>query len=342
MTTSGDSSSIQTRDGVHRSCSCRRRAVWGTIVLFLAGFVAFNIVAYNQAYTMTHFTDGGAKTAKPEAQKGLGKLKILLTGVNIPKPTNSSKPSDFGLKYETHRIAVNKDVELEAWYMPCGEDAKGLVLLFHGYDSCKDKLLKETQAFHDLGYSTFLVDFRGSGGSNQRVTSIGVFEADDLIKSVEYAGKLRASNQPMILFGDSMGAAAILRAVATGGIKPDAIILEGVFDRLLSAVRNRFHSMGVPAFPAAEFLTFWGGVQFGFNGFRHNPVEYASKVKCPVLMLHGTDDPRATLEQARAVFDRLSGKKAFESFPAVKHESCLVAHPERWKSVVQAFLSGPR
>jgi len=328
----------QAQGAVCRFCLCRKSVAWGAIVLFLAGFVAFNVVAYNQAYTMTHFTEGGAKTAKPEAQKGLGKLKVLLTGVNIPKPTNSSNPSDFGLKYETHRINVDKDVQLEAWYIPRGEDARGLVLLFHGYGSCKDKLLKEAKAFHDLGYSTFLTDFRGSGGSNQRVTSIGVFEADDLIKSVEYAGKMRTSNQPMILFGDSMGAAVVLRAIAIGHIKPDAIILEGVFDRLLSAVRNRFHSMRVPAFPAAEFMTIWGSVQLGFNEFRHNPVEYASKVTCPALMLHGTDDPRSTLEQARAVFDRLPGKKSFECFPAVKHESCLVADPEKWTSVVKAFL----
>jgi len=331
MTTDTKSSSIQTHGTV------RRRVVWSIILLLLAGFAAFNIVAYNQAYTMTHFTEGGAKTAKPEAQKGLGKFKVLLTGVNLPKPVNKLKPSDFGLQYETRRIAVNKDVELEAWYLPC-DDSKGLVLLFHGYGECKDGLLKEAKVFHDLGYSTFLTDFRGSGGSNQRVTTVGFLESEDLVKTVEYIAALRKPNRPLILYGDSMGAAAILRAIAIGGVKSDGIIIEGVFDRLLSAVRNRFRSMNVPAFPAAEALVFWGGIQLHFPAFSLNPADYASKVICPALMLHGADDPRATPEQARAVYDRLAGKKSFEDFPGVKHESCLAADPARWKSLVQAFL----
>jgi uncharacterized protein len=136
-----------------------------------------------------------------------------------------------------------------------------------------------------------------------------------------------------------MGAAAILRAIAVDGIKPNSIVMEGVFDSLLSAVRNRFHSMGVPSFPAAELLVFWGGVQFGYNGFGHNPADYAATVRCPVLMLHGANDARATFEQARVVYDRLAGKKSFECFPGVEHTSCFAADPVRWESVVSRFLS---
>jgi uncharacterized protein len=317
----------------------RRRLLWLAVALALAGFVVFNIIAYNQAYTMTHFSEGGARTRKPEVQKGMAKFKVLLSGVNIPRPVNKSKPSDFGMEYDVHSIPVGEDVLLEAWFMPC-EAAKGLVMLFHGYGSCKDKLLPEARAFHDLGYSTVLVDFRGSGGSNQRVTTIGFLEAEDVVKSVEYARNLKEADQPLILYGDSMGAAAVLRAIAVYNVRPDGIVIEGVFDRLLSAVRNRFHSMGVPSFPAAEFLVFWGGVQFQFAGFSHNPADYAEKVRCPVLMLHGEKDPRTPPEQSRIVYDKLAGRKSFESFPGVKHTSCFAADPVRWESVVGRFLAG--
>jgi alpha-beta hydrolase superfamily lysophospholipase len=316
----------------------RHRFVRLTVALVLVGFVVFNAIAYNQAYTMTHFSEGGVRTRKPEVQKGMAKFKVLLSGVNIPRPVNRSTPSDFGMQYDVHRIAVGRKVVLEAWYVP-QEDAKGLVMLFHGYDSCKDKLLPEARAFHDLGYSTMLVDFRGSGGSNQRVTTIGFVEANDVAKSVEYARNLKEADQPLILYGDSMGAAAVLRAIAVYNVRPDGIVIEGVFDRLLSAVRNRFNSMGVPSFPAAELLVFWGGVQFGYNGFGHNPADYAAKVRCPVLMLHGENDPRTPLEQARIVYNKLAGRKSFESFPGVKHTSCFAADPVRWESVVGRFLA---
>ena len=41
--------------------------------------------------------------------------------------------------------------------------------------------------FRKLGYSTLLVDFRGSGGSSEATTTIGVLEADDVAAAVAFA-----------------------------------------------------------------------------------------------------------------------------------------------------------
>lgn len=136
-----------------------------------------------------------------------------------------------------------------------------------------------------------------------------------------------------------MGAAAILRAVHQGEAQVDGIVLEAVFDRMLTAVRNRFKSLGVPSFPSAELLVFWGGWQAGFDGFRHNPAEYAASVGCPVLMLHVDSDPRATLGQAQAVLDAIPGaKKEFVVFPGNGHEPCLKGDPDRWHEAVARWL----
>jgi alpha-beta hydrolase superfamily lysophospholipase len=189
-----------------------------------------------------------------------------------------------------------------------------------------------------MGYAPFLVDFRGSGGSSGYKTSIGFAEADDVASAVEYV-RVSSSHQPIILYGQSMGGVAILRAIYAHNIQADALILEAVFDRLLSTVQNRFAAMGLPSFPAAQLLVFWGGVQSGYFGFKHNPVEYATRVQCPTLMLHGTDDPRATLAEGRAVFQNLRGIKQFEAFAGVGHESYLAVQPDQWKRTVFQFLA---
>ncbi|GAB4442571.1 MAG: hypothetical protein Fur0044_38990 [Anaerolineae bacterium] len=212
------------------------------------------------------------------------------------------------------------------------------MLLFHGYASAKSSMLPEAKALHTLGYASFLVDFRGSGGSNRSETSLGFAEAEDVAQVFEYARAL-AAGQPIILYGRSMGGAAVLRAIAVYQIQPAGIILEAVFDKLLSTVQNRFTSMGLPSFPAAHLLVFWGGFQQGYSGFRHNPVEYAASVYCPALVLHGTDDPRATLAEGRAVFQNLNGKKWFEAFSGVGHEAYLAAKPDEWQRAVSQFLA---
>jgi hypothetical protein len=96
--------------------------------------------------------------------------------------------------------------------------------------------------------------------------------------------------------------------------------------------------MRLPAFPSAELLVFWGGVQHGMNGFAHNPVDYASRVDCPVLLLHGQLDKRVSLAEVEAVCANLAGKKRLEVFPDVGHEACYRTRPDLWMQHVSAFL----
>ena len=219
----------------------------------------------------------------------------------------------------------------------CGHFAPCSALFYH---TCKSLTYfwTVTKALHELGYATFLVDFRGSGGSNGSQTSIGFFEADDVAKAFEYTAPL-AAGQPVILFGRSMGGAAVLRAISVHHIQPAGVMVEAVFDKMLSTVQNRFRAVGLPSFPAAQLLVFWASIQNDCSGFRHNPVEYAGGVQCPALMLHGTNDPRATLAEGRAVFSQLGGKKWFEAFTGVGHEAYLAAEPEQWKHGVNQFLT---
>jgi alpha-beta hydrolase superfamily lysophospholipase len=280
-------------------------------LVLLLGFLVLNFLAFMHAHAMTHFAPGGTKTDRPESLTLLQKAGVLFTGVRIPRPENEATPARLHLPFTTYCLESDEGIVIEAWRISHPRP-HGMVLMFHGYASCKANLLGEAQAFHELGYTTFLVDFRGSGGSSGSVTTVGVDEANDVAWAVTYVHD-KWPDQPIILYGQSMGSAAILRAVAVKGVRPLAVVIECPFDRLLSTVQNRFRSMDLPAFPAAQLLVFWGGIQHGFNGFRHNPVDYARDVRCPVLLLQGDKDPRVTREQAESIFENLGGQKQFEA-----------------------------
>jgi len=322
---------------------CRKciRWVWShrklsLLLAVVAVFVAVNLVAYNHAYSMTHFQAGGTRTGSPETLSIWEKVQVLFAGVHIPRPENRTDPASQGLPFATQRFQGKDGIGLEAWRIP-HTHPRGLVLLVHGYAASKASLLAEARAFHDLGYVAVMLDLRGSGGSDGNETTVGVFEADDVAAVVE---NLQATDPelPLLLYGQSMGSAAILRAVAEHGMRPRAVIIECPFDRLLATVQNRFAALGVPAFPFAQLLLFWGGVQHGFNGFRHNPVDHARSVRCPVLLMQGDQDPRVTREQAQTIFDNLAGEKRLQVFPEVGHQSYLAARPDIWQAVVAEFL----
>ena len=239
-----------------------------------------------------------------------------------------------------HRFATTDGLTCEAWYMPCeSEDkptsAKGLCLMFHGFAASKASLLSAAEAFHELGYDVLLVDFRGSGGSDGYATTIGYREADDVAAACDLAGGSGRSAVGAVWA--LMGGAAVLRALAVGESRPAAVILECPFDRLLRPRRTAF-AVGLPSFPAAELLVFWGGVQHGYSGFDHNPVEYAAAVECPTLFLHGERDARVAPAEAREVFDRLGGKKTWACSKAPAMKTCRSRGAKSQRAAVERFL----
>ena len=320
------------------SRSRRKRIALAAIALLLLGFLGLNVLAYHHARVMLHFTTGGERTRPPESLSRLQRVLTLIVGVTIPKPRCTATPAELSLPFETCLIPAADGGTLEAWHIP-HPVAKGTVILFHGYSACKSSLLAEAKCFHEMGYGCWLVDFRGSGGSSGDDTTVGFREATDVARAVQFVRESDASGAPLVLYGKSMGGVAILRAIAVHGVRPQGIIVEAAFDTMLNTVRNRFHLMGIPSFPSAELLVFWGGRQTGFPAFRHDAVEYARQVDCPVLMLHGAEDPRATVEQARRVFAALPGPKTFVVFDHATHESCLAVEPERWESAAREHLA---
>lgn len=313
------------------------RLIGMSVACLATGFLLLNVIAFSQAYTMTHFTTGGSRTASPEKLTPLQKIAIIFTGVNVPRPVGSKTPADLAPFCRKLMIDGPDGVRLETWYCDRGAETP-LVILFHGFSAEKSSLLPEAAGFLDLAASVMLVDFRGSGGSSESCTTLGMLESLDVTTVFNYVRK-NMKHPTIILFGQSMGAAAVLGAIHLKGINPDAIILESVFDSLRNTVRNRFRTMGLPSFPGTELLVFWGGWQWRFNGFSFNPADYAASVHCPAVLMHGLNDPRAKPNEGRRVFNALQGNKKWVLFPEASHESLVVADPDRWRAAVAGIIT---
>lgn len=311
-----------------------RRILAGLLVVF----VLFQVVAFHHARAFLFFTEGGEKTRKAESLTPLQKMGVLLTGVRNPRPRLSRTPGDLGLAFESYKARVDEKVRIALWHIPV-RDSRGLVLLFHGYTGTKSDLLDQAKVFQELGYSTLLVDFRGSGDSSESYTTVGFEEAKDVAAAVEFAAAgLRERPRRLILYGISMGGAAVMRAVALGKVQPERILVEVVFDRLITTTRRRFDLMGVPSWPAAESLLFWAGRQVDLDPWSHDPVEYAARITTPALVLHAAKDPRATREQGEAVHQAFAGSKHLVMFEKAVHQSLVEADPVKWKEEVSRFL----
>lgn len=304
-----------------------KRIIWISAILFLL----MNIVAFFHAYKFTHFSDTKeAKTKAANLSLG-GKIKALLFGISNPRPANLELPKR---SFETITLQSNK--KIECWLIKA-DSAKGTVILFHGYGGEKSSLLDKADEFLALGYTTLLVDFMGSGGSEGNQTTIGYKEAEEVKTCFDYISSL--GEKKIYLFGTSLGAAAILKSIHDFAINPAGIIIECPFGSMYKTTAARFRNMNAPSFPMAGLLVFWGGVQNGFQAFSHNPEEYAKAVKCPALLLYGEKDLNVSRKETDNIYKNLAGIKYLHLFPQAGHENYLTRFKEEWRNSVFPFLN---
>lgn len=320
-----------------------RRAAWIGLAVLLLLVIGLNALAYFHAWSMTHFVEGGTRTKRAEELSLFERARVLLTGVRIPRPATRMAVEEVGPGCRTVTCSPEGGVKLEGWWLPAsGPEAgvsSGTIVLFHGYAASRESLVRQAREFAALGWDALLVDFRGSGGSEGAATSIGYHEAEDVVTAITELLPSESFDRPLVLYGLSMGSAAILRAVAELGLEPEGIIVECPFAELLGTVANRFEPMGLPAFPLAHLLTFWGGVQHGFWAFGHNPSRYARDVHVPALVLAGGRDPRVKLQESLRLAGALAGEKELVIFPEAGHGPMIQADEEFWRQEVADFLA---
>jgi uncharacterized protein len=304
-----------------------KRLLW----ILASVFVLLNAIAFFHAYKFTHFTSAPVtKTKDAKHLSTAGKIRTLFFGIDNPRPVNTSAPSQ---KFETMQLQSNK--KIECWSIKAA-GSKGTVILFHGYSGEKSGLINKSDEFIKLGYSTLLVDFMGSGGSEGNQTTIGFKEAEEVKTCYDYL--TGQGEQKIYLFGTSMGAVAILKAIHDYKIQPAAIIIECPFGTMYETTCARFKSMGVPSFPMAALLDFWGGVQNGFWAFSHRPVEYAKSVKCPTLLLYGERDEKVSHRETDEIFSNLHCKKQLKTYPLAGHEDYLLKYKQQWITDIGVFM----
>ena len=168
--------------------------------------------------------------------------------------------------------------------------------------------------------------------------TIGMREARDVQSVLHYA---RDNNMPApyVMYGVSMGSAAIMRAIAILDIDPDVIVIELPFRRLLDAVKRRIEYLHLPSAIVAEAMVFWGGLQNGFNGFAHNPVDYAASIRVPALVLHGEQDKWMRVKDIRAIADNFAGSKQLVISADAGHHQLIGVGRQLWSTSLTNFLS---
>jgi len=305
------------------------KKIFFSVLLFL---LLFNIVVINHTYHLTHFYEHGTTAPLAAQTTGFwGKVRVALLGLKLEKLTGAVPDS----AYSTIKLKTKDSLTLDAWLI-CVPHAKGTIAIFHGHGSEKSANLSQSNTFNELGYSTLLVDFRAHGLSEGNTCTIGYREAEDVKLAYDYLKNNGEKN--IVLYGISLGAATITKAVADYHLNPEKIILEMPFGSLPATVEGKMRMAGLPAEPLAGLLTFWGGAINGYWAFDMKPKEFVKKINCPVLLQWGKKDKGVTEAEITELYRNIPTAKKLVVYENSGHENLCENEPDKWEDTIEEFL----
>ena len=179
---------------------------------------------------------------------------------------------DFEFKYdapfEEYFFDVEPGVRINGLHF-FRENAKGLILYFHGNTRSIKGWAKYAKDFYRYNYDVVLVDYRGFGKSTgkrteQKLLSDMQFVYSELLK--------KYPEEHLIVYGRSMGSGFATRLAADNN--PRYLILDAPYFSFEKVV-ERF----LPFLPMKIVLR-----------FRLRTDKWIKNVRCPVYILHGTKD----------------------------------------------------
>jgi alpha-beta hydrolase superfamily lysophospholipase len=301
--------------------------------VLLVQFILINISASLNAYRLTHFYED-PPAVKPDLRQNIfAKTWRLFTGSKVFKSKLTDIPA---FPYKVIELRTTKGISIEAWHN-ADTLLKGTVILFHGVSSNKGMILDEANEFRRIGYNVMLVDFRGHGNSSGSVTTMGIRESEDVKLVYDYISKKGEKN--ILLWGVSMGAVAVTKAINDYGLQPSGVILELPVASLYSYIKAKAKTLGFPRQPFGFFVTLWAGIEGGYNGFNYKTANYAKKINCPVLMQAAALDIFVSKKETKEIFQSIhSSDKKLITYDEAGHEFLLKNDPVKWRSEVEEFL----
>jgi len=302
--------------------------------VLLVQLILINISAAFHAYRITHYYDDD-KIREQRSSQGKPLLRTwrLMTGKRLAKSLIQYYPV---IPYDTIQLTTSSGVKLEAWYINA-DSSKGTVILFHGLNSNKGNVLAEAFAFISIGYNTMLVDMRAHGNSEGVVNSLGNKESEEVKLAYDHVSKKGEKN--IVLWGMSLGAVIISKAIWQYDLQPQKIILEMPFNSLQDHIRARARISGFPGEPFGFFVTFWIGLEQGYWGYRHKTSHYAKKINCPVLLQWGKNDEYVLKKETEKIFAAIkSPNKKLEIYNGAGHGPLISGNEEQWTKTVTDFL----
>lgn len=214
-------------------------------------------------------------------------------------------------------------------------------LMLHGYrGNAHRDMSGGVQRSFACGHNAFLIEHRGSGGSDGNIISFGINERKDCLSWIQFIIGHFGPEVRIILTGISMGAAT---AVMTAGEELPSNVIGVLADcgytspkEIICKVIEK--DMKLPAKLAYPFVRLAARVFGGFNLEETDSLRALEKCQVPVFFVHGEADGFVPCDMSRRMYAACPGRKALYTVPGAGHGLAFPVAGEKYIEEVKTFF----
>ena len=208
-----------------------------------------------------------------------------------PQKKLVANPEFLGIPFESVFFNTKDNQKLHGWWIPGAKD-QNTVLFFHGNAGNISHRLNKVKLYHKHKMNLFIFDYRGYGKSSGNPDEEGTYR--DAEAAWQYLIKdLKIKSNHIIIHGRSLGGS--IAAWLAHKVNPKILIVESSFTSIKNVAKDH-----VSFQPMTSFIT-----------YKYSTSDYLKKVKCPVLIIHGTDDEVIPYSHGKELFKSIKGQKEF-------------------------------
>ena len=303
-------------------------------VLYLAGIVAAAL------YGFVSLTKSRQETSKQALGRCLERKEFL--------------PEVLELPWEAEKVfSPRRSSSLAVWALPGtpasrGASGGGPIIILHGITWDHYVEIKYALGFMERGWNVVMVDLAGHGDSptgTLPTPSYGYYEKHDLDAVEDWTRSRFPKDGPLLLTGESMGAATALQYLPLGDKKIDGVIADCSFTSVADEGIALYKLARIPACiisPAQELGSILTKILRGYSFYDVSPLKACLSSPAPVLFIHGGEDHFVptwmSVRMAEARQQAGLTATALAIIDGAGHAKSVLVDKERWFREAFAFI----
>lgn len=267
------------------------------------------------------------------------------TGWSLTHPKRKAIPvfsSNIVPEYRNISFKDIKDeITLKGWFFEVRGSNK-TVILAHGYRQNRLQYGENTfpliKSLLNQGYNVLTFDFRNCGESEGKLTTVGIYEKNDLLGAIKYAKTL--GSKKIVLLGFSMGASVSIVAAAQDK-SVDAVIADSPFadmEEYLDANLSAWSKL--PSFPFNQTTFMSMKILEGVNPKDFSPRSVVADIAPrPLFLIHSKDDAYIPVENSYELLQKAGSNATLWETEGVNHVESFPKLTDQYLNKITEFLN---